>query len=227
MWIARFKLYHNDCPAVNTCVSQGVDVTSYPLGFNSEDGNTYVTTLCKILAPDAKKDDYISQFRKDPNITNIDINGDFFAYQYRLEPEDGEHVQLYTNPKMFFVKPTLNSKDRHEYWELASWDKSTLTRFSDEVTSHMDYAEILGISKKTLYDFYAQIATPKLSKGQKDALRLAYNHDYYSFPRKTGLDDLAKRAGLSVSTFQEHLRKAENKLMPTLAARALDGQEAG
>jgi predicted DNA binding protein len=226
MWIARFKLYHKDCPAVNTCVSQGTDVTSYPLGFYSDDGFTYVTTLCRVLAPEARKEAYLESFKTDSNITNIDISDDFFAYEYRLEPEDGEHVQLYTNPKMFFVKPTLNSRDRHEYWELASWDKSVLTRFSDEVTSHMDHAEMLGISKKGMYDFYAQVATPKLSRSQKEALRLAYSHDYYSFPRKTGLDKLARKAGISVSTFQEHLRKAENKLIPMLASRALDEEGA-
>jgi predicted DNA binding protein len=226
MWIARFKLYHKDCPAVNTCVKHETDVTSYPLGFYVEGQYKYVTTLCRMMGSQDKKKEYVEDFRKDENITNIDVNDDFFAYEYRLDLEEGEHVQLYTNHKMFFTKPTFNSHDKHEYWELASWDKSVLTRFSDEVSSHMDSSEMLGISRKSNYDVFVQNATPKLSKNQKEALRLAYTHNYYSYPRRIDLSVLAKKAGISISTYQEHLRRAENKLMPLLANRLLNLDEA-
>jgi hypothetical protein len=222
MWIARFKLYHKDCPAVNTCVKHKIDVSSYPLGFYIQDRYRYVTTLCRIQGDKNIAKKYIEDFRKDPNITNIDVNDDCFTYEYKLDYEQGEHVQLYTNQKMFFTKPVLNSKDRHEYWEMASWDKSVLTKFSDNVTSHMDYAEMLGISRKSSFDVFVQNAMPRLPEKQKKALILAYSHSYYSYPRKADLSHLAKKAGISVSTFQEHLRRAENKLMPLLANRILD-----
>jgi predicted DNA binding protein len=122
---------------------------------------------------------------------------------------------------MFFTKPTMNSQDKHEYWEIASWDKNVLTKFSDEVTSHMDEAQMLGISRKSNYDVFVQNASPKLSANQKEALRLAYTHNYYSYPRRIDLSVLAKKAGISISTYQEHLRRAENKLMPLLANRFL------
>ncbi len=225
MWIARFKLYHKDCPAVNTCVKHDTDVTSYPLGFHIEGQYKYVTTLCRMVGSDQEKGRFLEDFSRDRNITNIDVNDDFFAYEYKLDMEEGEHVQLYTNQKMFYVKPTLNSHDRHEYWEIASWDKSVLTGFFDDVTSHMDHAEMLGISKKSRYDFFAHNATPKLSKSQEEALRLAYTHNYYSYPRKADLSALAAKAGISISTFQEHLRRAENKLMPLLARKVLKDDE--
>lgn len=222
MWIAKFKLYHNDCPAVNTCVKQEADVVSYPLGSYIEGQYKYVTTLCRVLGAENNRRQFIDDFMKDKNITNIDVNADFFAYEYKLDLEEGEHVQLYTNQKMFYVKPTLNSQDRHEYWEIASWDKEVLTRFFDEVTAHMDYAEMLGISKKSNYDLFVHNATPKLSKNQKEALRLAYTHNYYSYPRKVDLSELAKKARVSVSTFQEHLRRAENRLMPMMASKIIE-----
>ncbi len=219
MWIAKFSLYHKDCPCVNCCVKHNTDVISYPLGFYIEGQYKYVTTLCRVLGNEKDKNAYMTDFNKDKNITNIDANDDFFAYEYKLDMEEGEHVQLYTNHKMFFVKPTVNSKDKREYWEMAAWDKDVLTGFFDEVTAHMDYAEMLGISNRSIYEVYIQNATPRLSMNQKEALRLAYTHSYYSYPRKTDLSELAKKAGVSVSTFHEHLRKAENRLIPMLGNR--------
>ena len=57
---------------------------------------------------------------------------------------------------------------------------------------------------------------PKLSKKQKDALSVAVKEGYYGFPRKKELNDLAKLSKVSFSTFREHLRKAENKIIPLM-----------
>jgi hypothetical protein len=46
----------------------------------------------------------------------------------------------------------------------------------------------------------------------------ACNQGYFEEPSKTDLDYLARRAGLSRSTYAEHLRKAEGKLLTNLSA---------
>jgi predicted DNA binding protein len=43
---------------------------------------------------------------------------------------------------------------------------------------------------------------------------LAIKNGYYSSPRKINVKELAKISKLSFSTFQVHLRKAEEKLIP-------------
>lgn len=48
---------------------------------------------------------------------------------------------------------------------------------------------------------------------QLAALQLALEHGYYEQPRQTSLRDLAARTDIARSTFEEHLRKAENKLL--------------
>lgn len=55
-----------------------------------------------------------------------------------------------------------------------------------------------------------------LTEKQVDALRKAISFDYYSWPRKVGLEFLARQSGLSRRAYQEHLRKAESKLFPEL-----------
>ncbi|MEK6847013.1 MAG: helix-turn-helix domain-containing protein [Nanoarchaeota archaeon] len=67
-----------------------------------------------------------------------------------------------------------------------------------------------------LRDIYYTKLLPDLSPKQKEALTLALEEGYYSWPKRTDLHQLARKMNTSVSTFREHLRKAEVKLMPDL-----------
>lgn len=53
----------------------------------------------------------------------------------------------------------------------------------------------------------------RLTDKQVDALLLAARHGMYDSPRRTTAAAIADGVGLSRSTFEEHLRKAENRLM--------------
>jgi cytidylate kinase len=46
-----------------------------------------------------------------------------------------------------------------------------------------------------------------------EAVIVAYKGGYYGVSRKINITELAERAGFSNSTFDEHLRRAEQKLM--------------
>ena len=52
-----------------------------------------------------------------------------------------------------------------------------------------------------------------LTDRQLAALRFALESGYYEQPRGTSLRELAERTAVARSTFEEHLRKAENKLL--------------
>ena len=55
---------------------------------------------------------------------------------------------------------------------------------------------------------------PELTKNQKTALEIAINKGYYNYPKKIKMEELAKIRGISYSTFQAHLKKAEGKILP-------------
>ena len=55
-----------------------------------------------------------------------------------------------------------------------------------------------------------------LTAKQMDAVLKAHRYGYYVSPRQITTDNIAHGLGLSRSTFEEHLRKAENKLMGSL-----------
>ena len=55
-----------------------------------------------------------------------------------------------------------------------------------------------------------------LTEKQMDALLTAYNNGYYNLPRKANVQDIAHKKRVSRTTYQEHLKKAENKLVASL-----------
>jgi len=55
-----------------------------------------------------------------------------------------------------------------------------------------------------------------LTDKQIDALMTAYNHGYYKLPRKAPVTAIAEKKRVPRTTFQEHLKKAENKLVVSL-----------
>lgn len=55
-----------------------------------------------------------------------------------------------------------------------------------------------------------------LTRKQMEALLVSYDRGYYRLPRKSSLTTIAKNRRIPRTTFEEHLRKAENKLMTNL-----------
>jgi predicted DNA binding protein len=56
-----------------------------------------------------------------------------------------------------------------------------------------------------------------LTGNQTEALLLALNSGYYSVPKKATTEDVALKLGLPRTTFEERLRKAESKVLQSVA----------
>ena len=110
-----------------------------------------------------------------------------------------------------------------------------VSEFNYDITMMMlerakEHAEFLGAKvEKIIKDFnllkfhkvdidnvFFPKLMPKLTAKQKRAIELAIQERYYKSPRKTNLRKLAKLMGVSLATFQQHLRAAEEKLIPNL-----------
>ena len=76
--------------------------------------------------------------------------------------------------------------------------------------------KILKIEKTKLTDIYFPNVMPNMTFAQKEAITLAQKYGYYDFPRRIELKELSKISKKSLSTFREHLRKAEKNIMPEL-----------
>ncbi|MFW9904786.1 MAG: helix-turn-helix domain-containing protein [Candidatus Thorarchaeota archaeon] len=68
------------------------------------------------------------------------------------------------------------------------------------------------------YPFYLPLDRLKndLTSKQQEVLKLAYTKGYYELPRSVFLEKLAKEMNIHRRTYEEHLRKAEKKIMSYL-----------
>lgn len=66
-----------------------------------------------------------------------------------------------------------------------------------------------------------------LSQRQLEALLLAHREGYYSWPRDLSGSDLADKMGLSPSTFHEHLRRAEARVLGEMIAEYKEEDPSG
>lgn len=58
---------------------------------------------------------------------------------------------------------------------------------------------------------------PRLTERQREVLLLAYDRGYYAIPRETTTTAIADGLGVERRTAEDHLRRAENKLVDALA----------
>jgi len=165
---------------------------------------------------DSKKE-YIKALKKDKRVKELDVNGDLTVelIEKKASDVDLSVYKAFYNPEIILSKPGFVDSDGWEYFEFVSWNRSAINKVINAVKKHYN-GELLKLKKTSKYEIYMPKILPKLSKKQKGALSVAVKEGYYGFPRKKELKDLAKISKISFSTFREHLRKAENKMIPLM-----------
>jgi len=213
MWIAKFKNWHKDCLIRPLC--QNYKVIDYVYLLNSwEERNKFYYTELHILEGE-KRDvkNFILKFRKEKSIKNFESEDNWiFTLNVLDKKKSSEYLTLFDR-RIIYVKPVVQRIDGSEDWELASWDKNILMRVMDN--SHFDM-KLISVKKLKKSDLFLPQIQPKVSEKQMKTLNLAIKKGYYSFPRNTNLNKLSRLLGVSKQTFQENLRRAENKLIPFL-----------
>jgi predicted DNA binding protein len=84
--------------------------------------------------------------------------------------------------------------------------------FTFEILRKVDFDGFIASSLTLTADALFSDLTEK----QMDALLTAYSNGYYNLPRKANVQVIARRKKVSRTTYQEHLKKAENKLVASL-----------
>jgi len=122
-------------------------------------------------------------------------------------------------PHGVLLAPPAVFQDGWCYTRVLSFDESK-TRVMFKSLQEAGRAEL--ISKRELplavlpSNVWVHSLFAELTDKQKDALLDAHRYGYYNSPRKVGTEDVARAAGVSRSTYEEHLRKAENRVMDAL-----------
>ncbi|MBI2135810.1 helix-turn-helix domain-containing protein [Candidatus Woesearchaeota archaeon] len=98
-----------------------------------------------------------------------------------------------------------------EYWHVGVVDRESIEPMRHEI-SKIGVLEVLYISK-------VEFANTLLSPQQKKVFSYAYEQGYYEIPRKITIDKIASALKLNHATAGEHLLKAENKMINSMAKK--------
>jgi len=217
MWVARFKLKHEMDIFTERTSKFGVDFYAYPVTHYKK-GNSILFVAMGFLEGEEKaKDSFVSALKKDSRIKQIDRKGDYLAILIHYPNTEIVQADLKTfyDPAIIHTEPVLNSRDGWEYWTVASFEKENLKQVIDSAAA-LHNGKLLSMQNRKLEDFYIINIKPKISKKQKEAIQTAFKEGYYTYPRKTDILKLAKILKISYATCQEHLRKAEIALLPSM-----------
>ena len=211
MWVVKFRIKH-DCILGNRCKKFGVTLQSVNFSVLKMHGRT-ITSSIHLMSGDKKSlDKFIGDLKEDKEVMNVERKGSMF---FLLEKAKEKAVGFHT-PKIIFVKPITMLSDGNEFWEVASWEKEELSTFANNVKKAIKDFELLSFVETPINDIFFPRLMPNLTPSQKRAIEIAIGAGYFSSPRKTTMRSLAKSMGISVATFQEHLSKAEEKIMPNI-----------
>lgn len=217
MWIAKLKLLDENC--VFATKNKKCKIQSYEhILTNYRKGDSFYFMSSHILiGSDENKKQYLKELRKDKRIQHLDIKGDITVELIKKHKSelDLEVYDSFYNPEIIFVKPALVDEDGYEYYEIGSWNRVVIEKVISIVEKTYE-SKLLKFINTDNYDLYLPKILPELSIKQKEAISLAIKEGYYKFPKKIELKKLAKISKISFSTFREHLKKAENKLIPLM-----------
>ncbi len=217
MWTAKLKWKH-DCIIGNRCKKFNVTAIGIPMDVYEGNGYYHYLHFQKLSGDQKDINAFIKDIKKDNEVNNLEFedNSIFFIVKKKINEKI---PTTHYDKKIFFLKPVIVDTKGYEHWEIASWKKEFLAAFingTKKDTIGLQNFKLLSIEQNKLTELYFPQLLPKLTNHQKNAFELAVKEGYYEFPRKIELLQLSKIMNKSLSTYREHLRIAEKKIMPVL-----------
>lgn len=119
------------------------------------------------------------------------------------------------------IEPILY-KHGWEWYRILAFRQKDIGELCDELSS---FTNLQIISRRALEETAVKeslVLSPRtllgeLTKKQSHALMVAIARGYYEIPKKISTDEIAKSLDLPRTTYEEHLRKAESKVMKAVA----------
>ena len=209
MWVAKIKFDSDGTLIGDKAKKHKISLFGFPLSYQYTDKEVIVTIVGTIFGKDADKKKFHSELRRESRVISFEINDDFFIGVIK-EPSFTKTVY---NRDIIHLSPALISEDGFEIVNIGSFSKNKLITIYKLLKKGYK-GELISIQQKKIRSVSIVKIRPELTKKQRQAIELAIKSGYYKTPRKIDVKRLAKLAGLSFSTYQVHLRKAEQKLIP-------------
>jgi len=217
MWSLRFTVKNLDSIYTLLATKHGITDQFYPVNAYRKDGFVHILGIHHISGEIKAKKAFSAALKGHRQTEQFEQNNDRIVVLMR---EEEKFYDLLYNPQIYHPAPAI-IRDGFEQWHVSAWDRRVLEELIAEIgkwKKKFPHFKIDSITKTNLSDIYFPRVIPELPQQQKRAFQIAVENGYYVIPRKINLEQAAKIMNVSISTYQEHLRKAEAKLIPFFGA---------
>lgn len=211
MWTAKIRFSSEGTLIGTKAVIHKVDLFGFPLSYEIGGEAITVHIAGTIFGTEKSKRDFVASLKKEKRVLHFEFHKDFFIGTI-LEPL---FAQPAYNKEIFYLSPAHISENGFELIHIGAFDKNSLLKVVSALEKYRK-GELLQIGDEKVGSISIVKLRAELTPKQRRAMELAIKHGYYNSPRKIDVQQLAKLAKLSFSTYQVHLRKAEAKVMPYL-----------
>ena len=148
---------------------------------------------------------------------SVDESGLHVVTQSCLCSLEDSIIERFEEYNSLYQPPTIH-RQGWEHYTVIAFDEGDVRDLVADLEADRDI-EVLSKTAITEQQIPHSMLAPvdqlfeAVTERQLAALRLALESGYYEQPRKTSLRELADRTSVARSTYEEHLRKAENKLL--------------
>lgn len=148
---------------------------------------------------------------------SIDESGLHVVMQSCLCSLEGSIIERFEEHNCLYQPPTVHRQGWERYTVIA-FDEGNIRALHDELEADRDIEMVSKMSLDETQIPHSLLApVDQLFEGLTDrqlaAIRLALDNGYYEQPRKASVNELAEQTAVARSTYEEHLRKAQNKII--------------
>ncbi|ADD07629.1 HTH-10 family transcription regulator (plasmid) [Natrialba magadii ATCC 43099] len=175
--------------------------------------------VLEITASDASDDELLKQIDALGTVLHTTADGSdlHVIVQSCACPIEESIIRRFERHNCVHLPPTVY-RNGWEHYSVIGFDEADVTALLAELDADR---EIDVLSKTSIEErhvphsslFSVDRLFDGLTERQLEALRIALDAGYYNQPRGASITELAEETTVARATFEEHLRKAENKLV--------------
>src|SRR6056297_3519156 len=175
--------------------------------------------VVEITAPGSPTDELLDEIDRLGTILHrsVDDSGLHVVTQSCLCSLEDSIIDRFEAYNCLYQPPTIH-RQGWEHYSVIAFDEGDVRALIRDLESDRDIDVLSKTAIEEQQIPHSMLAPvdqlfENLTERQLAALRLALESGYYEQPRKTSLRELADQTAVARSTYEEHLRKAENKLL--------------
>jgi predicted DNA binding protein len=211
MWAIKLELDAKNLFFGSLAIKHNVALFGCPLSFSFYNKELCIQVNGVIVGKEKNKKEFLKEIKRNKRILALETKNDYVVLSYKTKP-----IFKWLNNKHLVHSAHLSIDfDGIEYLTIESFKKTPLLFLLKFLKSNYS-AKLISIQKIESSVLPILKSNVNLTSKQRYALELALKKGYYKNPRQISIKELAIISKISFSTFQQHLRKAECKIMPII-----------